>query len=208
MACHKLPRTRTAVDKADAAEERSEQRTPELRQLTVMSCEVVELAVLSVQFDLEDLRQVTTTYHLCCREIIEKHYGCVANYTSAGVLAYFGYPEASEHDVEHAVRAGFALIDAITELSTSARTPLHGRVGVATGLVAAGDPAGLDAAQTVTIVGETPNLAVHLQTLAQPNMVLVIRQPALISAGCTIAESLAQSSREFADRNPGLGGII
>ena len=189
----KLPRTRTAVDKADAAEERFEQRTPELRQLTVMSCEVVELAVLSVKFDLEDLRQVTTAYHLCCGEIIEKHYGCVANYTSAGVLAYFGYPEASEHDVEHAVRAGFALIDAITELSTSARTPLHGRVGVATGLVAAGDPAGLDAAQTVTIVGETPNLAVHLQTLAQPNMVLVSQttRSHLGRAG-PIAESLAQ----------------
>jgi hypothetical protein len=30
-----------------------------------------------------------------------------------GVLAYFGYPQASEHDAERAVRAGLALVEAI-----------------------------------------------------------------------------------------------
>ena len=202
----KLPRTRTAVDKADAAEERFEQRTPELRQLTVMSCEVVELAVLSVKFDLEDLRQVTTAYHLCCGEIIEKHYGCVANYTSAGVLAYFGYPEAGEHDVERAVRAGFALIDAITNCPPLLARPCTDASG--SPLWIAGDPAGLDAAQTVTVVGKTPNLAMHLQTLAQPNMVLVSQTTRSHLGRLYDCRDLGpNSSREFADRNPGLGGI-
>ena len=36
-----------------------------------------------------------------------------------------------------------------------------------------GDLVGVGAAQTVTAVGETPNLAARLQTLAKPNTVVV-----------------------------------
>ena len=37
--------------------------------------------------------------------------GYIAKYMGDGVLAYFGYPQAHEHDAEQAVRAGLALID-------------------------------------------------------------------------------------------------
>ena len=36
-----------------------------------------------------------------------------------GVLAYFGYPQAHEHDAEHAVRAGLVLIERISLLKSS-----------------------------------------------------------------------------------------
>ena len=51
--------------------------------------------------------------------------------------------------------------------------PCTVRVGVATGLVAASNPPGSNAAQTVNVVGDTPNLAMRLQTLAQPDTVVV-----------------------------------
>jgi class 3 adenylate cyclase len=47
------------------------------------------------------------------------------------------------------------------------------RLGIATGLVVTGDLVGVGAAQTVTAVGETPNLAARLQALAEPNTVVV-----------------------------------
>ena len=56
-----------------------------------------------------------------------------------GVLAYFGYPQAHEHDAERAVRAGLAIVEAAPKLVTSAGSPLHVRVGIATGLVVVGD---------------------------------------------------------------------
>jgi class 3 adenylate cyclase len=40
------------------------------------------------------------------------------------------------------------------------------RIGIATGLVVTGDLVGVGAAQTMTAVGETPNLAARLQALA------------------------------------------
>jgi class 3 adenylate cyclase len=55
------------------------------------------------------------------------------------VLAYFGYPQADEHDAERAVRAGPGLVEAVPKLTTAAGSPLNVRVGIATGLVVVGD---------------------------------------------------------------------
>src|SRR5262249_52547322 len=90
-----------------------------------------------------------------------------------GVLAYFGYPQAHEHDAERAVRAGLALVEAVPKLTTAAGMPLQVRVGIATGLVVVGDLIGSGEAQERGIVGETPNLAARLQGIAEPNMVVV-----------------------------------
>jgi tetratricopeptide (TPR) repeat protein len=90
-----------------------------------------------------------------------------------GVLAYFGYPRADEHDAERAVRAGLALVEAVAELNTAAEMRLQVRVGIATGLVVVGDLNGQGAAQEQAVVGETPNLAARLQALAEPGSVVI-----------------------------------
>jgi class 3 adenylate cyclase len=46
-------------------------------------------------------------------------------------------------------------------------------VGIATGVVVVGDLIGSGAAQERSVVGETPNLAARLQTIAQPNTVAI-----------------------------------
>jgi hypothetical protein len=90
------------------------------------------------------------------------------------VLAYFGYPQAHEHDAERAVRAGLILVEAVPKLETAiAGTSLQVRVGIATGLVVVGDLIGSGEAQERGIVGETPNLAARLQATAEPNMVVI-----------------------------------
>jgi DNA-binding winged helix-turn-helix (wHTH) protein len=137
-------------------ENRLEARPAERRQLTIMACEVAGLAVLTARLDLEDLREVTTACHWRLKEIIERYHGHVANYSADGVLAYFGYPQADEHDAERAIRAGLALIEAVPKLATAAGVPLHVGIGIATGMVVAGGQAGSSAAQTVTAVGARP----------------------------------------------------
>jgi len=72
------------------------------------------------------------------------------------VLAYFGYPQAYEHDAE---RAGLALVEAMPKAKPSPPGPLRVRVGIATGLVVLGDLIGAGAAQELPVVGETPNLS-------------------------------------------------
>src|SRR6516165_9147144 len=136
----------------------------ERRQLTVMFCDLVGSTALSVRFDPEDLREMIGAYHRAVAEVLTRFGGFVAKYMGDGVLGYFGYPQAHEDDAERAVRAGLAVIDAVSALSLS--TPLAVRLGIASGLVVVGDLIGEGTAQERGIVGETPNLAARLQAIA------------------------------------------
>jgi class 3 adenylate cyclase/predicted ATPase len=159
-----VSRTETVTDRREPSETLVERRQAERRQLTVMACELVGLAGLSTQLDPEDLRDVTATCHRRCTEIIERHRGSVAHCSGDGLLAYFGYPDAHEHDVENAVRAGLTLIESAAQLGAGFEAQLQPRVGIATGLVVVGDLIGEGSAQQ-SAVGETPNLAARLQAL-------------------------------------------
>src|SRR5262249_19728077 len=88
----------------------------ERRQLTVMLCDLVGSTALSARLDPEDLRVVFGAYHRCVAAAIERAGGFVAKYMGDGVLAYFGYPRADEHDAERAVRAGLQLVEAVAGL--------------------------------------------------------------------------------------------
>jgi len=145
----------------------------ERRQLTVMFVDLVGSTALSARLDPEDMREIVGAYHRSCAEQITKAGGFVAKYMGDGVLAYFGYPQAHEHDAERAVLAGLALVEAVPKLKTAAGTPLQVRVGIATGLVVVGDLIGMGAAQEQAVVGDTPNLAARLQALAEPNVVVI-----------------------------------
>lgn len=90
-----------------------------------------------------------------------------------GVLAYFGYPRAHEHDAERAVQAGLAIVEAVPKLDTKAGVVLQARVGISTGLAVVGDLVGSGEAQERGVVGETPNLAARLQSLAEPGAVVI-----------------------------------
>src|SRR5215472_8215864 len=144
----------------------------ERRQLTVMFCDLVGSTELSARLDPEDLREVIAAYHSAVAEVVRGFEGFVAKYMGDGVLIYFGYPRAHENDAEHAVRAGLGVIDAVGRLDIRSVT-LQARVGIATGLVVVGDLIGEGSAQEQSVVGETPNLAARLQTLAEPNTVFI-----------------------------------
>src|SRR5271165_1496722 len=119
----------------------------ERRQLTVMFCDLVGSTALAARLDPEDMRGIIAAYQKCCATLVAGHGGFVAKYMGDGVLAYFGYPQAHEHDAERAVRSGLAIVEAAPKLQTSAGAPLHVRVGIATGIVVVGDLVGAGAAQ-------------------------------------------------------------
>ncbi len=143
----------------------------ERRHVTVMFSDLVGSTALSARMDPEDLREVISAYQKCVAETVQRFGGFVAKYMGDGVLIYFGYPQAHEDDAERAVRAGLELVAAVGTLKTYAA--LQTRVGIATGLVVVGDLIGSGASQEQAIVGETPNLAARLQSIANPNSVLV-----------------------------------
>ncbi len=145
----------------------------ERRQLTVMFCDLVGSTALAARLDPEDMRGIIAAYHKCCATLISGNGGFVAKYMGDGVLAYFGYPHAHEHDPERAVRAGLAIVEAAPKLVTAVGAPLHVRVGIATGIVVVGDLLGSGESQERGVVGDTPNLAARLQAIAEPGAVVI-----------------------------------
>ena len=194
-----------AAPKPVAVPEPKAQDAAERRQVTVMFSDLVGSTALSARMDPEDLREIISAYQKCVAETVGRFGGFVAKYMGDGVLVYFGYPQAHEDDAERAVRAGLELIPAVSGLKSS--TPLQTRVGIATGLVVVGDLIGSGEAQERGIVGETPNLAARLQSIAEPNTVVIAESTRKLLGNLFELEDLgAQDLKGISGAGAGLGG--
>jgi predicted ATPase/class 3 adenylate cyclase len=174
---------RAALAPTETATEPVPRDEPERRHLTVMFCDLVGSTALSARLDPEDMWRVIASYQACIGEVIGRYQGTIARYMGDGVLAYFGYPLAQEDDAEQAVRAALALVDAIAHLRTNADAALQVRVGIATGTVVVSELLSSETPAEQAAVGETPNLAARLQTLAEPGTVLICPSTRRLTGG-------------------------
>src|SRR5215831_2518576 len=150
------------------------------RQLSLLFCDLVGSTELAGQMDPEDWRTVAAAYQHAAAAVVERFGGHVAQYLGDGLLVYFGYPQAHEDDVERAVRAGLAMVNAVQHLndpravSTSqdgARSPVRSlrvRVGIHTGLTVIGD-----AGERADVFGDSVNLAARIQSAVAPDTVAI-----------------------------------
>ena len=141
----------------------------ERRQLSVMICDLVGSTALSARLDPEDMSAVLLAFQSACSRIVAGYDGFIGDFRGDGILAYFGYPQAHEDDAERSVRAGLDIVASVARLQTHAAEPLAVRIGIATGLVVVGE----GELRAHAIVGDAPNLAARLQSLAEPGKIVV-----------------------------------
>ena len=158
-------------------------RRGERRQVTALFCDLADSGALATRLDPEDMMQVLDVYQAACDDIITHHGGSIAKYMGHGVLAYFGYPRGDEEEAANAVRAGLALRDAVARLPLPAGVTVRPRVGIATGLVVVSELIGRGAARETGVVGETPNLAARLESIAAAGGVVVSETTRRIADG-------------------------
>ena len=149
----------------------AQHRDAEFRQITVMFCDLVGSTQLSEKLDPEDLQKIIDSYRRECSTAIRRYGGEVARYLGDGVLAFFGWPYAHEDDAPRAVHAALEIVSVVTKISES--VTLACRVGVCSGPVVVGEIRNSTASWSMDAVGETPNIAARLQTLAEPDTVLI-----------------------------------
>jgi len=175
----------------------SVQSDAERRQITVLFCDLVGSTQLSTELDPEDLREILRAYQDTVRLAVQQFTGFIARYMGDGVLVYFGYPQAHEDDAERAVRAGLAIVQAMTNLNADIGSRYHVtlavRIGVATGPVVIGDIIGDGASEEAAVIGETPNLAARLQSEAEPNQIIVGSLTQQIVSGLFDSTDLGES---------------
>ena len=90
--------------------------TVERRPLTAVFCDLVGSSELATRMDPEDYAGVLRQFHLRVRETMEQYCGFFARPMGDGALVFFGFPRANEHDLEHAVRASLATLDAVRKI--------------------------------------------------------------------------------------------
>jgi predicted ATPase/DNA-binding response OmpR family regulator/class 3 adenylate cyclase len=135
----------------------------ERRQLTVLSCELINSTAPRISFDPEDFAYVVHSFKEACATIITNMDGSIAGFNGHEVLALFGHPKAHEDDAERAVHAALDIAAKVGELVGPSRM-LQVQIGIATGLVIVTDQGA---------VGEPSILAPHLRSVAPPNSILV-----------------------------------
>ena len=162
---------RKAIEAGIEAPTVSSGRDAERRQITVMFCDLVGSTALSEALDPEELREIMRAYQKAAGGVIERYEGHVAQYLGDGLMTYFGWPRAHEDDAERAVRASLDIVAAVHEVES--QKPLAVRIGIATGPVVVGETGAGDASVPNAAVGETPNLAARLQSLAGSDEIVI-----------------------------------
>jgi class 3 adenylate cyclase/predicted ATPase len=138
----------------------------------MLFCDLVGSTAMSKKFDPEDMRDLLSAYINAVIEVVARFQGYVAECRGDSVLAFFGYPVAREDDAERALRAAFAAVERVSSLTAPDGQRPQARVGVATGIVVVGGVFGDNLAR-LSAIGDTPNLAARLQTLARPGSVVI-----------------------------------
>jgi class 3 adenylate cyclase/tetratricopeptide (TPR) repeat protein len=149
----------------------------ERRQLTVLFCDLVDSTSLADHLDAEVYRDLVREYQLACAEAIARFDGHIAQYLGDGLLVYFGFPQAHEDDARRAALAALGILDAMRALNarTVAATgagALSVRIGIHTGSVVAGEVGGGSTRERLAL-GSTPNIAARLQSIAEPDGILL-----------------------------------
>ena len=179
-----------AVAPAAPAGSRWSAPADDLRQITILSCDLVGSTRLMQTLGDEEYSERLTHYHRRVAEVAQR-FGGLADDPQGddGFMCYFGYPTASEDAAAQALRAALALCGGLADLG------LQVRIGVSTGRVV------IRQAQPV---GTPVHHAARLQQQAGPGQVLVgeaTRQIAGDRFGFSLASGLAPF-KGFEDSGP------
>src|SRR6266498_953188 len=148
----------------------------ERKVATVLFVDLVDSTGLVAGADPEVVRRRVSRYFEQAARCIEEHGGTVEKFAGDAVMAAFGVPRAHEDDAERAVRAAFAVLEAVHDLD------LEARIGVEAGEVL------VDDGDSTFATGEAVNVAARLQQAAEPGEILLGPGARRLSAGCLEVE--------------------
>lgn len=142
-----------------------------------MFCDLANSTRLSRRLDPEDLGDLFQAFRRACRAAIVGQGGYLANLLGDGLLAYFGYPQSYEDAAARAATAALEILAKPPRIRLAATEVAVGvRIGLHTGIALVGDIGPPEERELAGIVGETPNVAARLQSIAQEGSIVMSRQ--------------------------------
>ena len=141
----------------------------ERRVLTVLFADLVDSTSLVESLDPEAARDLLSeTFRRLAAEV-RRFGGTLEKYIGDAIFAVFGYPTGHDDDAARAVRAALAMRDIVKTAETAlGNLPLHLRIGLDTGEVAAGTGSG-----DLRVTGPAVHTAARIQQAAEPDQILL-----------------------------------
>ncbi|MDC0715766.1 TOMM system kinase/cyclase fusion protein [Nannocystis bainbridge] len=174
-------------------------RASERRQVTLLSCSLVEALALAEVMDPDAYADLLDGFLDICATVARQLEGTMVAAHGGHALVCFGWPAAHEDDAERALRAGFLVVDSVRGLASAGGATLAARIGICSGSVVA-DKREHEAAPR--LLGELPHVATWLEGQAAPHEILLSGRARALVRGTIEVEARGER------RPPGGGRTI
>ena len=145
------------------------------RYLAILFSDLSASARLAATMETEDFAELLAALRRACEAVIPKHGGTILQIQGDGILAAFGYPNASEDDGRRATEAALDLHDLVRGLRFDFPLPMPGtprlHTGIHSGLVLLEE--GDAVAGRMVMIGNAANVAARLCDAAKSDEILV-----------------------------------
>lgn len=144
----------------------------ELRDVTVMFCDIRQYTALTLGREPEEVIELLNQHLSAMAKVVQQHGGVINQFAGDAVMALFGAPASYGDDTERAVRCARAMVAERERLNVHVDVPLQVGIGIASGRMVAGC-IGAENRSDYTVVGARVNLAARLSSTAGPAEILV-----------------------------------
>jgi adenylate cyclase len=142
----------------------------EMRDMTLLFCDVRGFTTISESLDPQELTQLVNRFLTPMTDIVLASRGCIDKYMGDCVMAFWNAPLDDAEHPQHACESALAMVKALSELNaklaadTGRRTlpPLAVGIGINTGTCCVGN-LGSDQRFDYSVIGDEVNLASRLQ---------------------------------------------
>lgn len=144
----------------------------ELRDVTVMFCDIRQYTAITVGRDPEAVIKLLNHHMSAMARVVQDHRGVINQFAGDAIMALFGAPKSYGDDTGRAVRCACAMMLERERLNAEVEIPMRIGIGIASGLMVAGC-IGAENRSDYTVVGERVNLAARLASSAAAGEILV-----------------------------------
>jgi class 3 adenylate cyclase/tetratricopeptide (TPR) repeat protein/ribosomal protein L40E len=142
----------------------------EMKQVTVLFCDIVDSTPLTERLGPEAMRDLVNAFLETSLAEVRRYGGTAPQFSGDGFMALFGAPLAQEDHVRRALLAALAIERTLG--ADAARSHPLVRMGIHTGPAVFG-PVGGGLTMDPTVIGDTANLGSRLQQAAEPGTILL-----------------------------------
>jgi adenylate cyclase len=141
---------------------------------TILFTDIIGFTRLSERMPPRKVNMLLNQFFSRMSDIVFKYDGMLDKYVGDGLMAVFGAPMEKENDAERAIRAALEMRRELSAMmnKAGAERKFNIRIGINTGRVLAGN-IGSPKRMDYTVIGDAVNTSSRLESLAEPNQILI-----------------------------------